>query len=139
MYAVVEFIDAKKLFEAEKYDEAAPRLQKSASIVYENIEIYDVDKSVIDSWLELIKNNVKILTSDNASEVDEVQNKMLKKIDEAFEERWEQMAMKILLNSYYYVGLGEVIKNKKSSNVVSTIIQWAVTIGIIWLIGAIFG
>lgn len=139
MYAVVEFIDAKKLFEAEKYDEAAPRLQKSASIVYENIEIYDVDKSVIDSWLELIKSNVKILTSDNASEVDEVQNKMLKKIDEAFEERWEQMAMKILLNSYYYVGLGEVIKKKKSSNVVSTIIQWAVTIGIIWLIGAIFG
>lgn len=139
MYAVIEFIDAKKLFEAEKYDEASPRLQKSASIVYDHIEIYDVDKSVIDSWLELIKNNVKVLTSENANEVDEVQNKMLKKIDEAFEERWEQMAMKILLNSYYYVGLGEVIKKKKSSNVVSTIIQWAVTIGIIWLIGAIFG
>jgi hypothetical protein len=139
MYAVIEFIDAKKLFEAEKYDAARPGLEKSASIVYDHIEIYDVDKSVIDSWLELIKNNVKVLTSDNATEVDEVQNKMLKKIDEAFEERWEQMAMKILLNSYYYVGLGEVIKNKKSSNVVSTIIQWVVFFGIIWLIGAIFG
>src|SRR3989338_878897 len=139
MYAVVEFVEAKKLFDAENYDGASPRLQKAASIVYNNIEIFDVDKSVIDSWLELIKGNVKVLTTENANEVDEVHNKMLKKLDEAFDERWEQMAMKILLNSYYYVGLGEVIKKKKSSNVVSTIIQWAVTIGIIWLIGAIFG
>lgn len=139
MYSVIEFVEAKKLFDAEKYDDASPRLQKSASIVYDNIEIFDVDKGVIDSWLELIKNNVKILTAENASEVDEVHNKMLKKIDEAFDERWEQMAIKILINSYYYVGLGEVIKKKKSSNVVSTIIQWAVTIGIIWLIGALFG
>lgn len=139
MYAVIEFVEAKKLFDAENYDGASPRLQKAASIVYNNIEIFDVDKSVIDSWLELIKGNVKVLTAENANEVDEVHNKMLKKLDEAFDERWEQMAMKILLNSYYYVGLGEVIKKKKSSNVVSTIIQWAVTIGIIWLIGAIFG
>lgn len=139
MYAVIEFLDAKKLFDAGNYDGASPRLQKSASIVYNNIEIFDVDKSVIDSWLETIKNNVKILTSENANEVDEVHNKMLKKLDEAFDERWEQMAMKILINSYYYVGLGEVIKKKKTSNVVSTIIRWAVTIGIIWLIGAIFG
>lgn len=139
MYAVIEFVEAKKLFDVENYDGASPRLQKAASIVYNNIEIFDVDKSVIDSWLELIKSNVKVLTAENANEVDEVHNKMLKKLDEAFDERWEQMAMKILLNSYYYVGLGEVIKKKKSSNVVSTIIQWAVTIGIIWLIGAIFG
>jgi len=139
MYAVIEFVEAKKLFDAENYDGASPRLQKAASIVYNNIEIFDVDKSVIDSWLELIKGNVKVLTAENANEVDEVHNKMLKKLDEAFDERWEQMAMKILLNSYYYVGFGEVIKKKRSSNVVSTIIQWAVTIGIIWLIGVIFG
>lgn len=138
-YAVIEFVEAKKLFDAENYDGASPRLQKAATIVYNNIEIFDVDKSVIDSWLELIKGNVKVLTAENANEVDEVHNKMLKKLDEAFDERWEQMAMKILLNSYYYVGLGEIIKKKKSSNVVSTIIRWAVTIGIIWLIGAIFG
>lgn len=138
-HAITEFIEAKKLFEGERYDEASPRLQKSASIVYDNIEIFDVDRSVIDSWLELIKNNVKILTSENASEVDEIQNKMLKKIDEAFDEQWEQMAIKILLNSYYYVGLGEVIKKKKSSNVLSTIIRWVVIIGFFWLIGAIFG
>jgi hypothetical protein len=139
MYAVVEFVEAKKLFEADKYDEARPGLQKSASIVYENIEIYDVDKSVIDSWLDLIKNNVKVLTAENASEVDEVQNKMLRKIDEAFEERWEQMAIKILLNSYYYVGLGEVIKNKKAENTKSSVIGWVVWIIIIIVLGAIFG
>ena len=139
MYAVVEFVDAKKLFEADKYDEARPGLQKSASIVYENIEIYDVDKSVIDSWLDLIKNNVKVLTAENAGEVDEVQNKMLRKIDEAFEERWEQMAIKILLNSYYYVGLGEVIKNKKAENTRSSVIGWVVWIIIIIVLGAIFG
>ena len=139
MYAVFEFVDAKKLFEAGKYDEARPRLQKSASIVYEHIEIYDVDKSVIDSWLELIKNNVKVLTAENANEIDEVQSKMLKKIDEAFDERWEQMAIKILLNSYYYVGLGDVIKTKKSENTRSSVISWIVWIVIIIILSAIFG
>lgn len=139
MYAVFEFVEAKKLFEAGKHDEARPMLQKTASIVYENIDIYDVDKGVIDSWLDLIKNNVKILSAENANEVDEVQNKMLKKIDEAFDERWEQMAIKILLNSYYYVGLGDVIKNKKAENTKSNIISWVVWIIIIIILGAIFG
>lgn len=139
MYAVLEFIEAKKLFEAGKHDAARPGLQKSASIVYEHIEIYDVDKGVIDSWLDLIKSNVKILTAENANEVDDVQNKMLKKIDEAFDERWEQMAIKILLNSYYYVGLGDVIKAKKSENTRSSVIGWVVWIIIIIVLSAIFG
>ncbi len=139
MYATIEFIGAKKLFDAENYDGASPLLQKAASIVYNNIEIFDVDKSVIDSWLELIKGNTKVLTAENATEVQEIHNKMLKKIDEVFNEQFEQMAIKILVNSYYYVGISEVIKKKKSSDVVSKIIQWAVTIGILWLISAIFG
>jgi hypothetical protein len=139
MYAVFEFVEGKKLFEAGKHDEARPILQKTASIVYENIEIYDVDKGVIDSWLDLIKNNVKILTAENANDVDEVQNKMLKKIDDAFDERWEQMAIKILLNSYYYAGLGDVIKNKKAENTKSNVISWIVWIVIMIILGAIFG
>lgn len=139
MYAVLEFVEGKKLFEDGKYDESRPILQKTASIIYENIDIYDVDKDVIDSWLDLIKNNVKILTPENANDVDEVQNKMLKKIDDAFDERWEQMAIKVLLNSYYYVGLGDVIKNKKAENTKSNIISWIVWIVIIIILGAIFG
>lgn len=138
MYAVLEFIEAKKLFDADKYDSASPLLQKSASIIYDNIEIFDVEKKVIDSWLETIKGNVKIMTSENAKDVDRVQNDMIKKIDEAFDERWEQMAIKVLINAYYYVGLGEVIKKKKSSNTLNTIIGWVVAIGILWILGAIF-
>lgn len=139
MSAVIEFIDAKKLFEADKYDQARPMLQKAASIVYEHIELYDVEKKVIDSWLDIIKDNVKILTSENANEVDEVQNKMLKKIDDAFEGRWEQMAIKVLLNSYYYVGLGEVIKKKNSENTRSGVFNWIVGFIIIAILIAIFG
>ncbi len=135
LYAVSEFIEGKKLFEAEKYDQAAPFLQKTASIVYENIEIFDVNKDVIDSWLNTIKGNVKILTSNNANDVDEVQNNMLKKIDDAFDEKWEQMAIKVLINSYYYVGLGEVIKKKKASNLWS----WVIWIIVIIVLAAIFG
>jgi len=138
-YAVIEYVEGKKLFEDNKHDEARPILQKSASIVYDNIDIYNVDNDIIDSWLDLIKNNVKILTSENANEVDEVQNKMLKKIDEAFDERWEQMAIKILLNSYYYVGLGDFIKNKKAENTKSNVINWIVLIAVMILLGAIFG
>jgi tetratricopeptide (TPR) repeat protein len=139
MHATMIFIEGKKLFEEEKYDEASPILQKAALIIYDNIEIFDIEKDVIDSWLETIKHNVKILTGDNIKEIDAVHDKMLQQVDDAFDERWEQMAIKVLINSYYYVGLGAVVKNKKSSNVVSTIVQWVVAIGIIWLIGVIFG
>ncbi len=138
MYAVVEFLEGRKLFEKDMYDEAAPRLQKAAAIVYENLEIFDVDKTVIDSWLQLIKDNVKVMTSENAKEVDAVQDKMIKKIDDAFDERWEQMAIKVLINGYYYVGLGEVIKKKKAENTKSSAISWIVWIIIIIALSALF-
>lgn len=139
MYAAFEFVKGKTYFDGNRFDEAAPYLQKAASIVYENIDLFDVKKDVIDEWLGNIKHNVKILTSENASQIDEIHNKMLKQIDDAFDEKWEQVAIKLMINSYYYVGLGEVIKKKKASNTKSTIIQWVVWIGLIWLFGAIFG
>lgn len=137
MYAVVEFVEGKELFDKGRYEDASPRLQKASSIVYDNIEIFDVDKSVIDSWLEQTRGNMKIITKENENQAVEIHNKMLKTLDEAFGERWEQMAMKVLLNSYYFVGLGEVIKREKSSNTTSTIIWWVVIIGIFWIIGAL--
>ena len=139
LYSVTEFAKGRKLFDDNKFDEASPYLQKAASIIYENINLFDVKKDVIDSWLENIKHNVKILTSENAKEVDEVHNKMLKQIDDAFDERWEQIAIKILINSYYYVGMGEVIKNKKAENARSSVISWIVWIIIMIILGAIFG
>lgn len=139
MYAAIEFIEGRKLFDANKFDEARPRLEKAAAIVYDNIEIFDVDKSVIDSWLQLIKDNVKVMTAENAKEVDAVQDKMIKKIDDAFDERWEQMAIKVLINGYYYVGVGEVIKTKKAENAKSSAISWIVWIIIIIVLGALFG
>jgi tetratricopeptide (TPR) repeat protein len=135
LYAVARFVEGKKLFDADKYDDAAPYLRKAASIVYDNIDIFDVKKNVIDSWLENIKGNVRILTAENAGEIDVVHGKMLKQIDDAFDDKWEQIAIKILINSYYFVGLGEVIKNKKAENLRSTIIRWVVAIAIFWLIG----
>ncbi len=139
MYSITKYVEGKNFFDAGSYDLAAPHLQQAATIVYENINLFDVKKDVIDSWLETIKGNINILNSDNASQVDEVHNKMVKQIDEAFDERWEQIAIKILINSHYFIGLGEVIKKKKSSNAVSTVVGWIITIGVLWLLGLIFG
>jgi hypothetical protein len=139
LYSVTEFAEGRKHFDANRFDDAAPYLQKSASIIYENIDLFDVKKDVIDSWLENIKHNVKILTSENANDVDEVHNKMLKQIDDAFDDRWEQIAIKILINSYYYVGMGEVIKKKKAENSRSSAVSWIVWIVIIIILSAIFG
>lgn len=138
-YAVSEFAEGKKFFDANSFDSASPRFQKAASIVYDNIAIFDVEADVIDSWLENIKHNVKILTAENANEIDEVHNKMLKQLDESFDERWEQIAIKILINSYYYVGLGEAIKKKKSSDTMSSVMGWIFWIVIIIILSAIFG
>lgn len=115
MAGVTEFLAARKEFEAKNWDKAIPMFERSASVIYENINIFDVNKEVIDSWLETIKSNVKILTADNADKVDEIHNKMKKQIDDAFDERLEQLAIKVLIDSYYYVGMTKVIKEKKDN------------------------
>lgn len=139
LLALVEFADGKKFFDENKFDEAAPKLQKAASTIYDHIDIFDVNKEVIDSWLDTIKHNVRILTSDNVKEIDEIHNKMLTQVDDAFENRYEQIAVKLLINSYYYIGLGEVIKKKKTSNLFQGVMGWIIWIAIILIIGAIFG
>jgi hypothetical protein len=137
--ALVDFLEGKKAFEAKHWDKSVPIFEKVASLLYEHIDLFDVNKEVIDSWLDTIKNNVKIMTTENADKVDEVHNNMRKKLDEAFEDRLEQIAVKILIDSYYYVGLVKVIKAKKSENTRSNVIGWIVWIIIIIILGAIFG
>lgn len=112
-YAITEYVEGNKEFDAKNWDKCIPLFEKSASLIYDNIDLFDVNKEVIDSWLDTIKNNVKVLTSDNAEKVDEVHNKMLKQLDEEFDERIEQVSIKILLNAYYHAGLAKVIKDKK--------------------------
>jgi len=109
---ITEFLAARKEFDAKNWDKAIPAFESVASVVYDNLDLFDVNRDVIDSWLETIKSNVKILTADNADQVDGVHNKMKKQIDEAFEERLEQVAIKVLIDSYYYVGMIKVIKEK---------------------------
>ncbi|MSR79058.1 MAG: hypothetical protein EXS59_02850 [Candidatus Taylorbacteria bacterium] len=135
MAGVTEFLAARKEFEAKNWDKAIPMFERAASVIYENIDIFDVNKEVIDSWLETIKDNVKILTADNADKVDEVHNKMKKQIDDAFDERLEQLAIKVLIDSYYYVGMTKVIKEKKGGGSGWSWLWWI--IGFI-IISAIF-
>lgn len=137
--ALVDFLEGKKAFEAKHWDKSVPMFERVASLLYEHIDLFDVNKEVIDSWLDTIKNNVKIMTTENADKVDEVHNDMRKKLDEAFEDRLEQIAVKILIDSYYYVGLVKVIKAKQAENTRSNVIGWIVWIIIIIILGAIFG
>ncbi|MCE9585704.1 hypothetical protein K8R04_00060 [Candidatus Uhrbacteria bacterium] len=112
LFGVSHFLAARKEFEAKNWDTAVPMFEKSASVIYENLDLFDVNKEVIDSWLETIKSNVKIITSDNANEIDEVHNKMKKQIDDAFDERLEQVAIKVLIDSYFYIGMRQVTKDQ---------------------------
>ena len=43
-----------------------------------------------------------------------VHNKMLKQVDEAFEDKHEQLAIKVLINGYYHVGIVKVLREKGS-------------------------
>ncbi len=115
LYGVTEYVEGKKFYEASNWYSAIPLLEKSASIIYDHIDLFDVNKEVVDSWLETIKSNVKIITTDNAEKVDEVHGNMIKKIDEVFDEKMEQIALKVLINSYYNVGVARVIKAKQKS------------------------
>lgn len=115
MYATIEYVNAQKIYDEKNWDKAIPLFEKTASIVYDNIDIFDINKKTIDSWLGTIKANVKILTSENADEVDKVHNEMLKQIDEAFEDTYEQIAIKVLVNSYYKVGIAKLLKERKGS------------------------
>lgn len=112
LYAVMVFLEGKTAMEAKEWDKAVPLYEKAAGLIYENIDLFDVNKEVIDSWLDTIKSNVKILTKDNADQIDEIHGKMLKQIDDAFADKHEQIAIKVLINGYYHVGIVKVLKEK---------------------------
>lgn len=130
MYAAIEYVNAQKIYDEKNWDKSILLFEKTASLVYDNIEIFDVNKEVIDSWLDTIKSNVKILTSENADQVDEIHNGMLKKIDDAFEDTLEQVAIKILVNSYYKVGIAKLLKERKGS-------VWGGWSWVWWVVGII--
>ncbi|MCX6756573.1 MAG: hypothetical protein NTW35_00235, partial [Candidatus Nomurabacteria bacterium] len=130
MYAAIEYVNAQKIYDEKNWDKSILLFEKTASLVYDNIEIFDVNKEVIDSWLDTIKSNVKILTSENADQVDEIHNGMLKKIDDAFEDTLEQVAIKILVNSYYKVGIAKLLKERKGSG-------WGGWSWVWWVVGII--
>lgn len=114
LYAMIEFTEGKKLYDAKKWDASIPRMEKAASLIYENISLFDVNKEVVDSWLETIKGNIKVLTPENAEQFDKVYGDMVKKIDDAFDERLEQISIKLLIGAYYHVGLAKLIKERAS-------------------------
>lgn len=115
-YAITQFVEGKKLYEAKAWDKSIPFFEQAATLIYDNIELFDVNKEVIDSWLDTIKSNVKIITAENVEQVDEIHDKMVKQVDEAFEDRIEQISVKILINSYYHAGLAKVLKEKGSGD-----------------------
>ena len=129
--AMVQYKAAHVAFDAKRFDEASTKFKASASILYDNIDILDVNKETVDSWLEQIKAKVKTITSDSASQLDDLRNKMHKIVDEHFDERIEQIAIKLLVDSYVYAGLSEVLKNKKSGGGGG----WTQVLG--WIIGYI--
>lgn len=135
-YAVTEYVEAKNAFEAKNWERAIPLYEKAASLIYDNIELFDVNKEVIDSWLGTIKSNVKILTPENADKVDEVHASMLKQLDESFDDKIEQVSIKILLNAYYHIGVAKVIREKKSGGRGWSWLWWIIGL---MIFGAIFG
>ena len=114
LHAISIYIEGKQAMEAKDWDKAVPFYERAAGLIYENIDLFDVNKEVIDSWLDTIKTNVKLLDKENADQVDEVHNKMLKQVDEAFEDKHEQLAIKVLINGYYHVGIVKVLREKGS-------------------------
>lgn len=139
--AVQKYKKAHDYFNSKQEELAKPLFIEAGQLVYENIDLFNFNKKVIDDILGEVKSNASKVNLRNISQFDEYRNSFVKLAKEKFEGQFEETILIILIDSYLFGGLSDLMKKirHKSSivNVLYTIgwfTVWFYGIGLIFFI-----
>jgi hypothetical protein len=137
--AMHKFTDADHLYECKEYRRASEKFLIVIDLIYNNIETFDVNKTVIDQWISQLNNYLKNLNSHNVNLFDDYMISLVKILNEKLDGTYEHVAMLTLIRSLSKKGIGNyILKNKSTSSGLSGIPTFFIQIIAYIIIASIF-
>ncbi|MBU0570053.1 hypothetical protein KKB40_04735 [Patescibacteria group bacterium] len=139
--ALQKYNKARDYLNGKQENLAKPLFIEAGQLVYDNIALYNFNKKTIDEILVEVKNNAGNINSRNINQFDEYRNSFVKLAKEKFEGEFEETILVILIDSYLFSGLTDLMKKiRHKSGVVSMLYTlgwftiWFYGIGLIFFI-----
>lgn len=135
-----DFTEAKRLFEAEDFANAASWFSSVYDFIYSYVDNFDIEKGSLEGVLESLRAKLINVSAGNLKDIDDYRQKVIENSDAGIkdEEKFELPILIMLLDSAIYQRLSELIPVIKKQNqtqrikkVVWNIIIWGAIIGFI--------
>jgi len=139
--AAKKYQQARNFFDNKQEDSAKYLFEESGKLIYDNIDLFNFNKKAIDEIIEQVKENITKINIHNIQQFDEYRNSFVQLAKEKFEGQFEETTLIILIDSYMFSALTEVVKKARNKANIASILYvlgwltvWFYGIGLIFFI-----
>lgn len=123
---------AHEKFNNKKFDEAKEMFNELIVLINKNIDLFNFNKEGLNSFIEGIKVRVAEVNASNLNQIDELRAEIRKMADEKFKDTFEQSALVILIDSYIYSMIADLIKETRSRSNVANVLYYVAFFAFFW-------
>ncbi|MFP4539377.1 MAG: hypothetical protein ACLFNN_00390 [Candidatus Paceibacterota bacterium] len=139
--AIKKYQAARSQFDNKQEASAKPLFEEAGKLIYDNLDLFSFKKEGVEEIIEEIKSNVSKANLDNLEQFDNYRNSFVQAAKKNFEGQLEETAFIILIDSYIWGGLTDVMGGiRRKTNVVNVLYTlgwltiWFYGIGLIFFI-----
>lgn len=115
MLAFDKYKQAKESFKLKQNDNAKRLFKEARGLIYENIDLYSFNKDAVREMINEIKERTSQANIHNLSQFDDYRQSYIDLAKEKFEGHFEYTAFIVLVDSYIYGGLADVVESTQNS------------------------
>ncbi|MCB4757305.1 MAG: hypothetical protein LHV69_09825 [Elusimicrobia bacterium] len=131
LFGARDFKLAHELFEKQKWDESRPLFIKARSTIYDNIDLFNLNKKVVDEIISDINGRLANVSDQTVNAIDQFRAGIVEVAKEKYEDQFEGTVLIILIDTFIYAGLVDYLKKKRSEKQFSSAIGWIVVAAIV--------
>lgn len=139
--AIKKYQNARSQFDNKQEASAKPLFEEAGKLIYDNLNLFSFNKEGVGEIIEEIKSNVSKANLNNLEQFDNYRNSFVEAAKKNFEGQLEETAFIILIDSYIWGGLTDVMGGiRRKANVVNVLYTlgwltvWFYGIGIVFFI-----
>lgn len=139
--AIKKYQAARSQFNNKQETSAKPLFEEAGKLIYDNLDLFSFNKEGVEEIIEEIKSNVSKANLNNLEQFDEYRNSYVQAAKKNFEGQLEETAFIVLIDSYIWGGLTDVMGGiRRKANVVNVLYTlgwltiWFYGIGLIFFI-----
>lgn len=139
--AMGKYKQARYYFDSKQEDLAKPLFAASKKLIYDNIDLFNLNKTVVDEIISDIRKRLAGINIKNIGQIDDFRNSLVKLAQEKLGGQFEETVFIVLIDSYLFGGLADFTKDfRHKTSVANTLYTigwltiWIYGIGIIFFI-----